>query len=100
MTSSKLVRLAGLVTMVGNFVFALGLLLRYSLGGTLAEAVTLPMYFLLVVAASVAIVATAVLLQGTPRSGLGGLAGALPWSAWCWSLRTSSWAFQNCSSFR
>jgi hypothetical protein len=77
MAPSKLVRLAGLVTMVGSFVFALGLLLRYSLGGTLAEALTLPMYFLLVVAASVAIVATAVLLRGTPRGGLGGLAGAL-----------------------
>ena len=77
MAPSKLVRLAGLVTMVGSFIFAVGLLLRYSLSGTLAEAVTLPMYFLLVVAASVAIVATAVLLRGTPRGGLGGLAGAL-----------------------
>ena len=73
----KLLRLAGLVTMVGSVVFALGLSLRFWLNPMRAEALTVPMFFLLVVAAGVAIVATAVLLRGTPRSRLAILAGAL-----------------------
>lgn len=54
--------------MLGSVVFALVLLLRPWLDGMLAEAVTLPMFVLLVVVVSVAIVA---LLRGTGHNGLG-----------------------------
>ena len=77
MAFSKLIRLAGLVTIVGSVVFALGLSLRFWLNPLRAEALAVPMFFLLVVAAGVAIVATAVLLRGVPRSRSAILAVAL-----------------------
>jgi hypothetical protein len=72
MSSSNLIRLGGLVAMVGSVVFALVLLLRPWL--TVAEAVALPMFFLFFVVVSVAIVAIVALLRGTRHSGLGVLA--------------------------
>jgi hypothetical protein len=74
MNRTGLIRLGGLAAMVGSVVFALVLLLRPWLDGMLAEAVTLPMFVLLVVVVSVAIVATMALLRGTRHSGLGILA--------------------------
>ena len=60
--------------MVGSVVFALVLLLRPMLNAMLAEAVTLPMFFLLVVAVSVAVVSVAALLRGTRHGKSGALA--------------------------
>jgi hypothetical protein len=72
MSYSNIIRLGGLVAMVGSVVFALVLLLRPWL--TVAEAITLPMFFLLFVGVSVAIVATMALLRGTRHSRIGILA--------------------------
>ena len=71
MSSSNLIRLGGLVAMVGSVVFALVSLLRFWLNPTLAEGATLPMFLLLLVVVSVAFVAIAALLRGTRHSGLG-----------------------------
>jgi hypothetical protein len=57
--------------MVGSVGFALVLLLRPWLDALLAEAVALPMFFLLLVVVSVAIVAIGTLLHGTRHGGLG-----------------------------
>ena len=74
MASSVLIRFGGLVAMVGSVVFVLVLLLRPMLNAMLAEAVTLPMFFLLVVTVSVAIVSVAALLRGTRHGKSGTLA--------------------------
>ena len=82
MSSSNLIRLGGLVVIVGSLAFALVLLLRLWLAQVVApfgiigfaEAVTLPMYFLLFVGVSVAIVA---LLRGTRHSSFGVLASGV-----------------------
>jgi drug/metabolite transporter (DMT)-like permease len=71
MASSMLIRFGGLVAMVGSVVFALVSLLRPMLNAMLAEAVTLPMFFLLLATVSVAIVSIAALLRGTRHGGLG-----------------------------
>jgi hypothetical protein len=68
MSSSNLIRSGGLVAMVGSVVFVLVLLLRPWL--PVAEAVALPMIFLLLVVVIVAIVAIVALLRGTPEGGL------------------------------
>ncbi len=51
--------------MVGSVVFALGLLVRFWLNTPLAEVATLPLFFLLLVVVSVAIVVISALLRGT-----------------------------------
>jgi hypothetical protein len=72
MWHSDLIRLGGLLAMVGSVVFALVLLLRPWLNAMLAEAVTLPVFFLLLlVVVIVAIVAIVALLRGTHHGGLG-----------------------------
>jgi hypothetical protein len=81
MNRTGLIRLSGLATMVGGVVFALVLLVRpwlahvapFGLHG-LAEAVTLPMFCLLLVVVSLALVAIAALLRRTRHGGLGVLA--------------------------
>jgi hypothetical protein len=65
MNRTNLIRLSGLATMVGSVVFALVLVLRPWLNSMLAEAVTLPMFFLLLVVVSVALVAIVGLLRET-----------------------------------
>jgi hypothetical protein len=85
MSSSNLIRLGGLVVIVGSLAFALVLLLRPWLAQVVApfgiigfaEAVTLPMYFLLFVVVSVAIVAIVALLRGTRHSSFGVLASGV-----------------------
>jgi hypothetical protein len=77
MASSVLIRFGGLVAMVGSVVFALVLLLRPMLDSMLAEAVTLPMFFLLLVTVSVAIVSMAALLRGTRHGESGALASGV-----------------------
>jgi hypothetical protein len=57
--------------MIGSVGFALVLLLRPWLDALLAEASTLPMFFLLLVVVSVAIVAIGTLLRGTRHGRLG-----------------------------
>ena len=71
MNRTGLIRLSGLATMVGSVVFALVLLLRPWLNAMLAQAVTLPMFFLLLVVVSGAIVAIMGLLRGTRHGRLG-----------------------------
>jgi hypothetical protein len=71
MWHSDLIRLGGLLAMIGSVVFALVSLLRFWLNSTLAEVATLPMFFLLLVVVSVAFVAIAALLRGTHHGGLG-----------------------------
>ena len=68
---TSLIRLGGLATMVGSVVIALVLLLRPWLNAMLAEAVTLPMFILLLVVVIVTIVALVALLRGTRHGGLG-----------------------------
>src|SRR3712207_6487291 len=77
MASSTLIRVGGLAAMVGSVVFALGLLLRFWLNAMLAEAVTLPMFFLLLVVVSVAIAAIAALLRGTRHGESGVIASGV-----------------------
>ncbi len=72
MPPSNLIRLGGLVAMVGSVGFALVRLLGPWLN--VPEALTLPMLFLFFVGVSVAIVAIVALLRGTSHSGLGVLA--------------------------
>jgi hypothetical protein len=71
MNRTSLIRLGGKAAVVGSVVFALGFLLRFWLNPTLAEVATLPMFFLLLVVVSVAIVGIAALLGGTHHVGLG-----------------------------
>jgi hypothetical protein len=63
MNRTNLIRLSGLATMAGSVVFALVLVLRPWLNSMLAEAVTLPMFFLLLVVVSLALVAIVGLLR-------------------------------------
>lgn len=78
MNRTGFIRLGGLVAMAGSVVFALVLLLRPWLARVVAqfgligfaEAVTLPMFFLLFVVVIVAIVAIVALVRGTPEGGV------------------------------
>ena len=75
MSSTNLVRLGGLVAMVGSIVFVLGLLPGPWWNWRLAEVVILPLqYLLFFVGVSVAIVAIATLLRETRHDGSGILA--------------------------
>ena len=71
MNRTGLIRLGGPVSIVGSVVFALVLLVRPWLNAMLAEAVTPPMFFLLLVSVSVAIVTIVALLRGTRHGGSG-----------------------------
>ena len=70
MNRTNLIRLSGLATMVGSVVFALVLVLRPWLNSMLAEAVTLPMFFLLLGVVSLALVAIVGLLRETRQGWL------------------------------
>ena len=71
MNRTGLIRLGGLATVVGSVVFALVSLLQPWLDAMLTEVATLPMFFLLFVVVSVAILAIMALLRGTRHGGSG-----------------------------